>query len=294
MAPDLSHIRRYPELDGKTLLICVGAMKCATSWLHSYLGQLDGVTPSPLKELHFFNRNFPDNALSDMDLLAIRRLTLFLSQEGHPARHLASSAMIQAALDRVQMIYDDNAYFGHLARICTPQTRVLCDVTPAYSVLGIDGFSHMRAFCATQGIRLKLLFVMRDPVERLWSQLRHMQQQTIIENAVEAWPRALNSMPVMARGDYCGIVTALDQVFEPEAILYLFYEDLMRTPSLGRLCAFLGASQIAADTSRRRNETEVKTGLPEAARAAFLQALAPQYAFCRERFGTDVPSAWQG
>lgn len=294
MATELSHIRHYPELDGKTLLICVGAMKCATSWLHAYMSELEGVTPSPLKELHFFSRNFPENALSDMDLLAIRRLTLFLSQEGHPAEHLTSSPMIQAALDRVQMIYDDNAYFGHMARISTPQTRVVCDITPAYSVLGAAGFAHMRAFCATQGVRLKLMFVMRDPIARLWSQLRHMQQQGLTEDATQAWADALAAPAIMARGDYQATVTALDDCFAPEDLFYLFYEDLAEGDALPRLCDFLGVSWRPARPRLRRNATSVGTALPREARRAFAAMLAPQYAFCRARFGGFVPDQWQG
>lgn len=276
------------------MLICVGGTKCATSWLHGYIGSLPGVAASPLKELHFFDRKFPRQALSDIDRLAIRRMTLYLSQDGDPTRRLLTAPAIQAAVDRVQMIYDDDAYFGHFARISTPGTRVFCDTTPAYSVIGAEGFAWMRAFCEAQGLTVKVLFVMRDPVERLWSQLRHMQQMTIIEDAAAAWPRALASALVLARGDYAAIVADLDAHFAAGEVLYLFYETLMRDENLHRLCQFIGVPHRAADTGRRRNETEVRTGLPEEARDAFLETMAPQYAFCQERFATDVPETWQG
>lgn len=286
--------RRYPELDGATMLICVGGTKCATSWLHTYLGTLPGVAASPLKELHFFNRRFDRNALSDVDLFAIRRMLLYLSQGEDPKAVLRSEAVVQAAVDRVQMIYDDNAYLGHFARIAGPDTRVLCDTTPAYSAMGAEGFAHMRAWCEAQGLRVKVVFVMRDPVDRLWSQLRHMQQQTIVEDAASVWRRALGSDAVMARGDYRAIVTALDARFAAEDRLYLFTETLMTEAAQRRLCAFAGVPFRHADTATRQNETTVTTGLPGDARAAFLQVLAPQYAFCHERFGAEVPGGWQG
>lgn len=294
MDSDFGALRRYPELAGKTCLICVGGTKCATSWLHSYLGGLPGVAASPLKELHFFNRRFSRNALSDMDLFAIRRMGLYLSQGDDPVGTLRTAAVVRAAVDRVQMIYDDNAYFGHFARISGPDTRVLCDTTPAYSAMGAEGFAYMRAFCETQDLRVKVLFVMRDPVERLWSQLRHMQQQTIVEDAAAVWQRALASGPVMARGDYRATVSALDSCFAPEDLLYLFTESLADPPTLARLCDFAGVGYRPADTARRQNETTVTTDLPAAARAAFNQALAPQYAFCRARFGAEVPASWHG
>ncbi|MGP6087378.1 sulfotransferase [Antarctobacter jejuensis] len=287
-------LRRYAELDGKTILICVGGTKCATSWLHGYLDSLPGVSASPLKEMHFFNRKFPQNALSDMDLLAVRRLMLYLSKAPDPVAMLNGAPGVQAALDRVQMIYDDDAYFGHFARLCTGETRVLCDVTPAYSVLGAEGFAWMRAVCLEQGMRLRVVFVMRDPVDRFWSQLRHMQQQTIIDDAVKAWPTALQSSAILARGDYRATVSALDESLAEGEVLYLFYESLMQEANLRRLCDFAGAPWQAAETGVRRNETEVRSDLPEDARAAFHAALTPQYAFCHERFGAEVPVGWQG
>ncbi|SMX50744.1 hypothetical protein [Maliponia aquimaris] len=294
MDSDFSTLRRYPELAGKTCLICVGGTKCATSWLHDHLSRLPGVAASPLKELHFFNRRFARNALSDMDLLAVRRLGLYLSQGDDPVATLRDTAVVRAAVDRVQMIYDDDAYFGHFARISGPDTRVLCDTTPAYSAMGAEGFAWMRAFCEAQGLRVKVLFVMRDPVERLWSHLRHMQQQTLIEDAAAAWPRALETAPVMARGDYCATVTALDTCFDPQDRLYLFTEALTDPETLRRLCSFVDVPYIAADTATRLNRTEITTDLPAEARAAFLRQLAPQYAFCQARFGAEVPGSWQG
>lgn len=294
MDSDFSTLRRYPDLAGKTCLICVGGTKCATSWLHDHLGGLPGVAASPLKELHFFNRRFTRNALSDMDLLAVRRLELYLSKGDDPVATLREAAVVRAAVDRVQMIYDDDAYFGHFARIAGPDTQVLCDTTPAYSAIGAEGLAWMRAFCEVQGLRVKVLFVMRDPVERLWSHLRHMQQQTLIEDAAAAWPRALDSAPIMARGDYRATVTALDSCFSPQDRLYLFTETLTQAATLQRLSGFIGVPCGGADTATRLNRTAVTTDLPEEARAAFLRHLAPQYAYCHARFGAEVPASWHG
>lgn len=284
---------RVPELDGKTLLICAGAAKCATSWLHRYLGNLPGVAVSPLKEVHFFDAKFPAHALGDMEALATARLAWHLAQPGDKAANLRARPSFRASLDRVQMIYDDDAYFAHLARLCGPATRTVCDITPSYCAIGPEGFAFIRRFCAPQQARLRLLFVMRDPVDRLWSQLRHLQQMNAANDAATKWPEALAAPAIAARADYRGIVTALDATFPAADILYLFYETLFAEENLHRLCTFAGVPYAPAETGRVRNETAVKLPLPEAARAAFRARLAPQYAFCRARFGGDVPIAWQ-
>lgn len=281
-------------LDGKTLLICVGAPKCATSWVHDYLGGFPEVATSPLKEVNFFNARFPANALGDVDALALSRLKIFMDHTNEASADLRAQPAFQASIDRVQMIYDDAAYFAHFARLCTPQTTTICDITPGYCVIGAEGFSWMRALCAAHNITLRILFVMRDPITRLWSQLRHLQQMNPENDAEKKWRAALASPPVMARADYQSTVAALDAVFDPREVLYVFYETLLDEAVLRALCDFAGLEYRPGNTGVRRNETQVQKPLPEAARDAFAAALASQYAFCRERFGFAVPAAWTG
>ncbi len=284
----------FGELRGKTFLVCVGGMRCATSWLHHYLESLPGVAVSPLKELHYFNAKFTDDALSDMDLLALKRLEVHLNQPGNPADSLRREPAFQASLDRAQMIYDEDAYFAHFARLCRPETRTLCDITPAYAVIGRPGFSYMKQFLATQGVAPKLLYVLRDPVDRLWSQLRHMQQLNPAVAAAERWTAALRSAPIMARADYRATVEALDAVFPAEDLLYLFYEELFDEPALSRLCRFAGLDYQAGEIDEAQNAAGLQRDLPAEARDAFLEVLAPQYAFCRARFQDRLPEAWAG
>ncbi len=283
---------QYHELDGKTLLICPGATKCATSWIYFYLSDLEGITVSPMKELHFFDRKFTGNALSDMDAIALKGLASHLGQPFDATEDLLQRPDFLANVDRVQMMYDDNAYFGHFSRLCTASTRTFCDITPAYSAIGPAGFAYMRDFCASQDIDLKLLFIMRDPIDRFWSQLRHMQQLSPKNEAVVIWPEAIQSPRICARADYRGVVTDLDTIFPEENVLYLFYEALFSEASLRRLCQFADVDYRPANTAEARNRTTVEIDLPGDARAAFEHLLKPQYAFCRERFGDAVPDKW--
>ena len=292
MTSELPRLQKYDALDGKTFLICVGAMKCATSWLYHYLATLEGVVVSPVKELHFFSAKFAANALSDMDALAMYRLGHHIGQEGDAIQNLMTRPTFRASVDRVQMIFDDDAYFGHFARLCEPETRALCDITPAYSTIGPEGFAYMRDFCASQDMRVKILFVMRDPVDRLWSQLRHITQSNPEAELTKRWDEALQMPKIMARTDYRFTVQDLDEVFPVEDVLYLFYEDLFEEPSLRELCAFTGAAYLPGDADTVHHGTELKVDLPSDAQDAFRQALAAQYDFVRERFSDRVPSAW--
>ena len=292
MPSDVPVQRKYAELEGKTFLICVGATKCATSWIHHYLGSSPEVAVSPLKELHFFNAKFPQNAMNDVDAFAIKRLQYHAARDGSAVENLRNTPSFQASVDRVQMIYDDTAYCAHFARLCTPETRTVCDITPAYSIIGREGFDYMKSFLSTQGVTVKLLFVMRDPVDRLWSQLRHLQQMNPDGRIATRWAEAIHSPRVMARADYKGTVTAIEGAFPATDILYLFYETLFTDESLRRLCDFAGAGYRPGDLGEFRNKTSLEMDLPDDAGIAFRDLLDPQYGFCRDRFKELVPSVW--
>lgn len=287
-------LRRYGELDGKTLLVCVGAAKTGTSWLHQHLAAQPGVVVSPLKELHFFNARFAEGGAPDWDRLAVRRLLHHIGQDGDPAENLRARPAFQASLDRLAMIHDDDAYFGHFARLCGPEGRVICDITPAYATLGEAGFAAMRGFAASQDLRLKVLFMMREPVARLWSQLRHMQQMDPRIDAARDWAGLIARPEVFARADYAATVRALDAALPAQDLLFLFHERLTEPETLAALNAFLGLGAPAPSSPERRNETAVKAALPEAARAAFARRLADQRAFCRARFGAAATAPWCG
>lgn len=292
--PGLDAIEQpFPALQGKTFVICVGAAKCATSWLYHYLDGHPEAAVSPLKEVHFFNARFPQNALGDVEALALKRLAFHMEQPGEIARNLRRRPTFQASVDRVQMIYHEAAYFDHFARLVGAQTRAVADLTPAYSAIGPEGFAWMKAFCSRSGIRPSIVFVMRDPVARFWSQLRHLQQMNPANDIAKTWPKALRAPALTARADYRAIVGALDGCFDADQLLYLFHEDLVESDGLERLCAFAGISARPGPQAERRNETSVKLPLPDDARDSLSEFLAPQYAFCRARFGDSVPGAWQ-
>ncbi len=285
-------LRKYNELGGRTFLVGVGANKCGTSWVYRYLSSLSGVVASPLKEVHFFNAPFHASA-EQMDLFAVKRLVFHIKQDGDVVDNLRSRPSFQASLDRVKMIYDVDEYFGHFARICTPDTRTLCDITPAYSGIGRSGFASMRDFVASQDVALKILFIMRDPVDRLWSHLRYRQQNDPSLDVLKNWSEMIQDPELFGWTDYRQTVEAMDAVFPDRDILFLFFEDLFSEATLKKLCAFVDADYLPPKTDEAVNETKLKIDLPDGVCDELLTILAPQYAFCRERFGSGVPDAWR-
>lgn len=290
--PDVSALRHRSELDGRTFLLGLGGMKCASSWVYHYLEQVPGVTVSPIKELHFFNARLRPPGHVPFTPMILGVVRDYLQDPAEAARQIRVNPHFQASVDCLRMLHDDNAYFDLFARVCTPDTRALGEITPQYGVLGEDGFRFVRAFFGTQRMRLRPFVVLRDPVARLWSHLRHLQQAGEAGDIVSQWPELIRQRGVIERSDYWKMIEALDAVFPDGDVLYLFYEDLFSGAALARLCEAGGVAYVPPPDDLRRNETAVQIPLPDPVRAQLRRLLAPQYGFCRDRFGADLPDAW--
>jgi hypothetical protein len=141
---------------------CIGAAKAGTRWLYDQLLFHPQVWMPPMKELHYFDGGFrfaPEKAQAALArLLAGKRWT----QKG--LRRLDERDVVfrkHAATHRPGTV--DFAWYGELF---APKGEAISgDITPAYSRLAPDMVSAI----AQAFPRLKIILLVRDPVERYWS-----------------------------------------------------------------------------------------------------------------------------
>ncbi len=281
-----------------TYLICAGATKAGTSWLYEHLASHPECHLRTVKELHYFDP--PESGLSRMqarinaaEITRLQgRLTDVVSpQQRHIRRRIADMTAWNAVLDGGRT--DLAAYRGYLTDGLGDK-RVVADVTPSYALLPLAGLRHM-AEVATD---LRILYLMRDPVARLWSQVRmHAAQvakpgQDIAALAVQRMERAVSGDDLYfgGRGDYQSCLERLRSVFAPNRLLAMFSEDLMTLPGVTRLWAHLGigAGPTAFET---RVHEGIALPLSPALRDRARVALRAQYDYVAAAFPT-LPPAW--
>ncbi len=186
--------------------------------------------------------------------------------------------------------------------------RVKGEASPSYALLPVERIRLVRRLFPD----LKLLFLMRDPLARAWSQAKHcyryreinfatftaerdaVNESQWLENVCHAWS--------LASGDYLGQLRRWLAVFPREQIHVGFYEDIAIRPKalLREVLAFLGVT-AAVEFSRFRLTERILPGLDgdpsPALRQVLLQLLGDRTrqlaAFLRERLGLDVPAQWQ-
>jgi len=284
------------------LLYCIGAQKAGTSWLYNTLGRSPDCLTTPFKEMHYFDvQRVPQESVHRT--LRMRQLqTLSAELAGCDSGDDEKRLRKIATLAEVLQIYtgppgNHRRYLSYLTAHHTGE-RVVCDFTPSYSVLDRDAFADM----ARLG-RARFLYVMRDPVDRLWSQTRMMiadsggdpLKDADFEAACLARLRQQKqdgSLGLAARADYARTMTELEAAVPAPRIHYAFYETLFSQQAVTRICRFLGIDPVPVEGGERINPGR-SMELPEEAAALLMQALRPQYDAVFGKFGDAVPEAWR-
>lgn len=215
------------------LLLCVGAQKAGTSWLHKVLSRSDHIEFSAYKEIHYF-----DTRAGLTNQLPMRILNGTARQFGYSQKLFLERLPVteKAALESVKSMLDDQWYLSQFR-----QKREYCaDFTPEYALLGKRDLQGIKRLAR----QVKIIFMMRDPVERSLSAFRYYHQNRNID--INGMPdskvlKMLKTHLFAGRSDYPAVIDKLNQSFDQEDILYLFYEDVMREKQagLGRICQFL-------------------------------------------------------
>lgn len=275
----------------KSFLLGVGCQKGGTTWVYEYLLAHPQADPGARKGHHIFDALFiPD--MQPAFHKRIAKLVAYLAGEGPPTD--------QATLRSASYLFDINGYFDHFhyRLLRDPQIRLTADLTPDYAGLPVEALAMIRDGFAKRGVPIKVLFILRDPVDRCWSHAKMLRKQAIDAGetppyaSVEAHVRAEFATELFAlRTRYDLTQQRLAQVFTPDQVLVLLYEHMFNEPTLIRLCDFLGIDALQTDLSRRVHASPEAPPLSEETIAAVAEHYAPVYEDAMRRFGPKVIEA---
>jgi hypothetical protein len=142
------------------------------------------------------------------------------------------------------------------------------DVTPAYGLLPAAVLEQIRDDFGARGITTMPVFLMRDPVERIWSHMRmlarvHPEHEAARTESAE-FVLAQHAHPDYAsRTAYDQTIRTLDSVFGPDEVYYGFYEQLFTDAEVRRLCGRAGIDFVEPSFDHRTNVSPKEFDLPE-------------------------------
>lgn len=185
---------------------------------------------------------------------------------------------------------DDNWFDGVYAEA---GNRYAADFSNYNALLGPVGWDHVKRLTC----ELKVIYVMREPVARMWSHVKfHLIQSGRSEALKNLDQQTLNGMlrtgAISAHARYGDIVESLKSNLDSSQLKIVFFEDFIdRFPeSAAEIEYFLGISHHAYDAidkNKKVNTTE-NIAIPEFAVQMIRSAVAPQISKLRD-LGVEVP-----
>ena len=283
----------WPEL--RTLFFCIGAQKAATTWLAETLAAAPDVHVARCKEMHFWNAIGADAARRTSKARRRRAGALrdAMRNIGSPQAALADLREARMYHDRLRLRQSLSVpdYARTLMRGWRGQP-VAGEATPNYDGLPVETYQRM----ADLHPRTRFVFVMRDPVDRLWSGLRHKGRRdaAVAGDLNGALAQALDDPDDahVRRGDYADVIDRVERGVGADRVSYYFYETLRADAEMARLADFLDVAPIRFDPDQRVNVGSVGIRPDATLWSRARTRYAKTYDYVADRFGGAVPGNW--
>lgn len=268
--------------------LCIGAQKAGTTWLFEQLRRHPRLWSPPIKELHYF------------DHLHTPRNRAWTAGHVRGAVHRALAGHL--GKPRV-----DWSYVGYLAEMAAGELftetwyrrcfdrpkaldRLCYDITPEYGSIDDEGIAHVLRLLP----QVRILFIVRDPLDRALSQLRMNVGRLAARGSGGAAAsdaatllRMCEHPDIADRGNYRGHIPRWQAAVPAERLLILPYGLLRVDPAgfIRRIEDSLGVGRCDAYDLGAQVHASRKFEMPAAVIDRLAAACAPQYDYLARAFG---------
>lgn len=232
---------RKPKID----FIGIGAPKAGTSWLYARLGELPDFDVLPIKELHYFNMNieyptpnkysvsYITEHLRDLNWVKMVLKTLF--------HVIGNLKLTKWYFSWYFSKHNDDWYLS----LFSSYDGLKGEITPGYSILKEKDIQRMKNLAPD----VKLIFILRNPIERAWSQYRYstrfMHNSNLKSLDIDPIIDYMNSDRQELRSNYFRTLENYSKVFPKDQILICFYDAIKDNPALflKDIVSFIGGNK---------------------------------------------------
>lgn len=283
------------DADGKPRkprVVCIGAQKAGTSWLHQQLNEHPKIWTTPFKEVHYFNaRHRPEDRqwLPWHFREAVRATERRFRTRGEDMPDDLVRYLVEMT---GESMFTPRWYRQAFAP--APRGMLPLDTTPEYSTMPDAGVAEAAEFLP----RAKFIYLIRDPVERAISQLRmNLARRKLLPKTPDGYLRHLDDPDLDDRGDYATYLPRWQAHIPPDRLLVLPYGRIARDPAalMTEVEAFLGLDpgaypKLTAVVHKGADAVD----FPDEGRAILRDRFARQYDFLAQNFDSDFNAALDG
>ena len=207
--------------------LVIGAQRAGTSWVHFTLKRHPALWLPPIKEIHHFDNRRPGRNWTN----ATRWRRVWGARRG-----ILDWWMIDFLLGD-----GSDSWYARLFHEAQQRGRTAGEVTPAYATLTRESFCRIHKM----NPQIKIIFIMRDPVERAWSAVKRSSlkgKDSEFEVAVENALKLASRNQHRARSAYMETIKKIESVFPSSQLYFCFFDDLAAQPAnfVAGILSFLG------------------------------------------------------
>jgi hypothetical protein len=278
--------------------IGIGGSRCGTTWLWGILRRHPETALPHRKELHYFDRDkkYPTSS-GFYHRWWVRRLLGKSNDDRLWRRQAQKRLRINYKQKRrlIPFLWELRYLFGHIGdrwyRSLFPNKpgKITGEITPVYAILEREDVLEIK----TRFPDLKVLFMVRDPVDRVWSQIR---KKGLDFADIGQLREAVANQTVVEKTNYIRTIDIWQGVFGDHFYL-CFYEDLVNKPEelFEGICRFLGISyppQLIHEMKNVRIKPAPVYPLPPELAVDLAGHYLPMVREMATRYD-GVPRAWQ-
>ncbi len=281
--------------------LCIGAPKSGTTWLFNHLGQHPDVWLPPVKELHYFDRVFPLPRAGTFEGERRGVLGLFAQYDRDLiwrafARTLrpGSGASPAWAWRYLNGQISDDWYLS----LFPSGARFSGEFTTDYCALDDEAVAHVYALLPAA----RVVFVMRDPIERSWSHakmvLPRLLGKPLARLSVDEYEQFLTHPAPQRRGQYVNTLARWEAHYPKTQVHIEFYDHIIHDPVnvWQKVQQFLDLVPMAGDEQHLRqrvNPSRQASGgdMPGPVKALLARQHLGQLEQLAERFA-GPPAQW--
>lgn len=246
--------------------IGIGAQHAGTSWMHECLKKHPQLWLPPEKELHYFDRSpsypSPSHLYPDQPFLR------FLGNEaGNQLFRLRVKSVARDNFNNREILSWYLKYFllpandqWYKSLFDRAQGKTSGEITPSYALLELEDVQAIGRLLPD----LKVIFILRNPVDRTWSQYRHRVRLAQVDPniSLEEFKEWNNIPSVALRSDYLRTLSIWSQVFNEKQIYVGFYDQISSEPQkfLSGILDFLGVASDEATVNSILKTDKVNAG----------------------------------
>lgn len=222
-------------------VLCIGAQRAGTTWLHAMLERHPQIWACGIKEFHQFDWDGAEPALGAFR--QAQAIAIIRAAAAEPDRQRSVRRALRHGFPPAHSWENYAAVFDG-----APLDRLVCDSTPAYATLDERAVADIARMMPD----MKVIFSLRDPVTRAISGGLHHLQRAGVSNPTEEALRAACFQPANElRTDYVRTLDIWQRLLPAERLLVLFHDEIAHDPDrvIERTCGFLGLDSRALRAS---------------------------------------------